>query len=69
MLTIRALETEMGHGGRWFRDGSDVARKPAGWRQANAEGFGAEAYREARERERDVILPDATTVEGLGGAE
>ena len=43
-------------------------RRRQGWRKADAEALirdhGAEAYGEARQRERDVILPDGTTHAG-----
>ncbi len=48
--------------------GSDAANRPAGWRSTNAEffhGHGAEADREARRRERDVILPGGTHVDRI----
>ena len=41
--------------------GSAVARRLAGWRMPDD---GAEAYSEARQRERDVVLPDGTTHAG-----
>jgi len=56
---------------RWFCNGSDAqdARRLA---QADAEALirdhSAEAYREARERERDVILTDGTTHAGRTSA-
>jgi hypothetical protein len=46
-------------------DGSSAARMPARLAQADAQALirdnGAEAYRETRRRERDVILPDGTS--------
>ena len=49
-------------------NGSSTARKPARLAQADAEALirdhGADAYGEARWRERDVVLPDGTTHAG-----
>jgi hypothetical protein len=51
-----------------------LRRRQDARRLAQADGealirdHGAEAYREARERERDVVLPDGTTHAGRTGA-
>ncbi len=52
-------------------NGSDVAGKPNGWRKPTPRPYsdhGAEAYREARQREREAILPAGTTYAGRRGA-
>ena len=49
-------------------NGSNVVDRPTGWRRPTPRPWmrdhGAEAYSEARQRERDVILPDGTTHAG-----
>ena len=49
---------------RWLRRRQDARRLAQADAEALIRDYGAAAYREARERERDVILPDGTTHAG-----
>jgi hypothetical protein len=49
---------------RWFRRRQEAHRLAQADAEALIRDHGAEAYREARERERDVILTDGTTHAG-----
>ena len=49
---------------RWFRRRRDARRLAQADAEALIHDHGAEAYGEARWRERDVILPDGTTHAG-----
>ena len=49
---------------RWHRRRQDACRLPQADAEALIRDHGAEAYGEARQRERDVILPDGTTHAG-----
>jgi hypothetical protein len=46
---------------RWFRRRQDARRLAQADAEALIRDHGAESYGEARERERDVVLPDGTT--------
>ncbi len=49
---------------RWLRRRQQVQRLALADAEALVRDHGAEAYSEARRRERDVILPDGTTHAG-----
>jgi hypothetical protein len=49
---------------RWLRRRQEARRLAQADAEALIRDHGAEAYREARERERDVILTDGTTHAG-----
>jgi hypothetical protein len=49
---------------QWLRRRRQAERLAQADAEALVRDHGAEAYREARERERDVILPDGTTHAG-----
>jgi spermidine synthase len=53
---------------RWFRRRQEAHRLAQVDAEALIRDHGAEAYREARERERDVILTDGTTHAGRAPA-
>jgi hypothetical protein len=53
---------------QWLRRRQEARRLAQADAEALIRDYGAEAYREARQRERDVVLPEGTTHAGRTSA-